>query len=204
MSDQKSSPPRRKLTPKQELFIIEYAKDFNATQAAIRAGYTGKCINRTASQLLAKTRHIIEQRQQVVQRAAGAVEESKKPPVSAIATLEQSLRMVTALAFHDPRTLYNEWGQRKDMSKLTRRQALCVVDVGAETDMYRTVDRAPYLNMLLKWHRAFPGSKDAPPPPPGPAFNAANWDEKDWEAFKRLYQKSQRSNTVIDGQPSGT
>lgn len=28
-----------KLTPKQELFITEYMKDLNATQAAIRAGY---------------------------------------------------------------------------------------------------------------------------------------------------------------------
>jgi phage terminase small subunit len=31
-----------KLTPKQELFVLEYLKDFNATQAAIRAGYSEK------------------------------------------------------------------------------------------------------------------------------------------------------------------
>jgi phage terminase small subunit len=31
-----------KLKPKQELFAIEYLKDFNATQAAIRAGYSTK------------------------------------------------------------------------------------------------------------------------------------------------------------------
>jgi phage terminase small subunit len=30
------------LTPKQQLFIIEYLKDFNATQAAVRAGYSKK------------------------------------------------------------------------------------------------------------------------------------------------------------------
>ena len=31
---------KRKLTPKQELFCLEYVVDFNATQAAIRAGYS--------------------------------------------------------------------------------------------------------------------------------------------------------------------
>lgn len=31
-----------KLTPKQELFVNEYLKDFNATQSAIRAGYSKK------------------------------------------------------------------------------------------------------------------------------------------------------------------
>jgi phage terminase small subunit len=31
-----------KLTPKQEMFITEYMKDLNATQAAIRAGYSEK------------------------------------------------------------------------------------------------------------------------------------------------------------------
>ena len=32
----------KKLTGKQRAFVIEYAKDFNATQAAIRAGYSVK------------------------------------------------------------------------------------------------------------------------------------------------------------------
>jgi len=31
-----------KLTPKQEMFVREYLKDMNATQAAIRAGYSKK------------------------------------------------------------------------------------------------------------------------------------------------------------------
>ncbi len=32
-------PKREGLTPKQEMFCLEYLKDFNATQAALRAGY---------------------------------------------------------------------------------------------------------------------------------------------------------------------
>jgi phage terminase small subunit len=30
----------KKLTPKERLFVAEYLKDLNATQAAIRAGYS--------------------------------------------------------------------------------------------------------------------------------------------------------------------
>lgn len=44
MSEEKNkstqNKPRDKLTPKQAMFVIEYLKDLNATQAAIRAGYS--------------------------------------------------------------------------------------------------------------------------------------------------------------------
>lgn len=41
-----------KLTDKQELFAREYLKDLNATQAAIRAGYSVKTAQEQASRLL--------------------------------------------------------------------------------------------------------------------------------------------------------
>lgn len=41
------------LTPKQTLFVQEYLVDLNATQAAIRAGYSAKTANEQASRLLA-------------------------------------------------------------------------------------------------------------------------------------------------------
>lgn len=43
-----------KLTAKQQLFVDEYLIDLNATQAAIRAGYSAKTANEQGSQLLAK------------------------------------------------------------------------------------------------------------------------------------------------------
>ena len=43
-----------RLTPKQQRFIEEYVVDCNATQAAIRAGYSKKTANRIASHLLSK------------------------------------------------------------------------------------------------------------------------------------------------------
>ncbi|MDE1492907.1 terminase small subunit [Xenorhabdus bovienii] len=42
------------LTDKQEMFCREYLVDLNATQAAIRAGYSEKTANRIAAQLLSK------------------------------------------------------------------------------------------------------------------------------------------------------
>jgi len=45
----------KKMTPKQERFCQEYLVDLNATQAAIRAGYSAKTASRIGPQLLVKT-----------------------------------------------------------------------------------------------------------------------------------------------------
>ena len=44
-----------KLTPKQQRFVDEYLIDLNATQAAIRAGYSPKTSEQQGFQLLKKT-----------------------------------------------------------------------------------------------------------------------------------------------------
>ena len=45
-----------RLTDKQQRFVAEYLVDLNATQAAIRAGYSAKNADKIGSQLLGKTR----------------------------------------------------------------------------------------------------------------------------------------------------
>jgi len=40
------------LSPKRAAFVTEYLRDFNGTQAAIRAGYSAHCAQETASRLL--------------------------------------------------------------------------------------------------------------------------------------------------------
>lgn len=47
-------PKKDGLTPKQAAFVQEYLIDLNATQAAIRAGYSAKTANEQAAQNLAK------------------------------------------------------------------------------------------------------------------------------------------------------
>lgn len=44
--------PRKPLTPKQEAFVSEYLLDLNATQAAIRAGYSARTAEQQGSRLL--------------------------------------------------------------------------------------------------------------------------------------------------------
>lgn len=45
--------PKRALTPKQYMFVQEYLIDLNATQAAIRAGYSANTANEQGARLLA-------------------------------------------------------------------------------------------------------------------------------------------------------
>ena len=60
-----------KLTAKQQRFCDEYLIDLNATQAAIRAGYSEKNADKIGSELLGKTRvaeYIQERKQDRVER----------------------------------------------------------------------------------------------------------------------------------------
>jgi phage terminase small subunit len=54
------------MTPKQEAFAIEYLKDKNATQAAIRAGYSAKTARSIACEMLARSdiQQFVRQRQE--------------------------------------------------------------------------------------------------------------------------------------------
>lgn len=195
----------RPLTPKQERFILEYAKDFNATQAAIRAGYSGRCINRTASQLLGKTRHILDARTAQV---------LAKRESTGIASLEQTLKLCTAMAFYDPGKMYDDHGNCKEISQLSKINRLAVAGfkvteeftgTGEERQCtgylkeFKLTDRAVWAHMLMKHLGAYPQPKALTllSETPGPRFDTSKWTEEDWEAFKRLRQKSKIQ--VIDG-----
>lgn len=60
------------LTPKQQRFVEEYLIDLNATQSAIRAGYSEKTADSIGLQLLRKT--------QVAEAIAGAKAERSTNP----------------------------------------------------------------------------------------------------------------------------
>lgn len=78
--------PAKSLTPKQQRFVDEYLIDLNATQAAIRAGYSAKTAASIASENLTKP------------EIASAIQ-ARQAKVSAAAdfTLEQHLRALNAL-----------------------------------------------------------------------------------------------------------
>jgi phage terminase small subunit len=63
-----------KLNMKQQAFVEEYLKDFNATQAAIRAGYSAKTAGSIGGQLLKKLEISRAIKEGVAERAMGADE----------------------------------------------------------------------------------------------------------------------------------
>lgn len=79
-----------KLTAKQQRFCDEYLIDLNATQAAIRAGYSEKNADKIASELLGKTRV----QEQIQKRKADRVERTE-------ITQDMVLRELAAIAFAD-------------------------------------------------------------------------------------------------------
>jgi len=82
------------LTPKQQRFADEYLIDLNATQAAIRAGYSPRSADVTAARLLANARV----RAYIDQRMA---EHSRRTGV----TQERIIRELARIAFLDPTQL---------------------------------------------------------------------------------------------------
>jgi phage terminase small subunit len=81
---------KRGMTPKQAAFVEQYLLDMNATQAAIRAGYSKKTADVIAGELLRKT------------WVAEAVEKAKAKRSAKVGiTQERVLRELELLAFSD-------------------------------------------------------------------------------------------------------
>lgn len=68
----------RKLTPKQQRFVDEYLVDLNATQAAIRAGYSKKTAKEQAARLLTKanTQAELQKRRKKIEKKLEISQES--------------------------------------------------------------------------------------------------------------------------------
>jgi phage terminase small subunit len=94
------------LTPKQRLFVREYIKDWNATQAAIRAGYSNRTAQEQSSRLLSNVMV-----QEAVRTAMSKCEE--KIEIDAQKVLEQYVRF----AFFDVRQLFDASGELRPMSE---------------------------------------------------------------------------------------
>ena len=95
-----------KLTAKQEKFCNEYLIDLNATQAAIRAGYSSKTANRIATENLSKpviSQYIQEQRQKTAEKAE--------------ITRDKIVNEYAKLAFFDIRKILTVDGGLKDTTE---------------------------------------------------------------------------------------
>lgn len=109
------------MTPKQQRFVAEYLVDLNATQAAIRAGYSAKTAGAIGHENLTKPE---------IQKALGA-QRSKLEAQTGI-TKERVLRELGAVGLSDIRRLYNEDGSFKPIHTLTEEEAAQLA--GVEVD----------------------------------------------------------------------
>ncbi len=114
-----------KLTNKQAAFVAEYLVDLNATQAAIRAGYSERTAYRIGAELLQKT--------SVAEAiAAGQAKRAQRVEITA----DRVVSELAKIAFADPRDLM-EWGpdgvKLKASADLTEEQAASVAEVSETT-----------------------------------------------------------------------
>jgi phage terminase small subunit len=118
------------LTPKQQRFVLEYLSNgLNATQAAIKAGYSAKTAQVQGSRLLshvmvkeavseAKAKQVATATQ-ILQAELGEIE------ISAARTLVEIARV----GYVDRRSYYHEDGRPKGMHELTPAQGAALADV---------------------------------------------------------------------------
>jgi phage terminase small subunit len=138
------------LTQKQERFVEEYLIDLNATQAAIRAGYSAKRADAIGFENLRKPEiaKVIARRRAEL---SGALE----------ITQERVLRERARLAFFDPRKLFSADGTPKAITELdddtvAAVAGLDVVNIGnpdhgvGQVLKYKIADKSASLTALEK------------------------------------------------------
>ena len=106
------------LTPKQQRFVAEYLIDLNASQAAIRAGYSPKTAGALGHQVLKKLE---------VQEAIHIGQRAQLDAAGLTATRWRE--EVRRLAFSDLRTVFDAQGSLKPIHELTDDEAAAVSGV---------------------------------------------------------------------------
>lgn len=134
-----------KLTPKQALFCSEYTKDCNATQAAIRSGYSKNRASELGYQLLHKT--TVQRRIEILQKQAAMKAEISRDEV--ISILADIIRADAPELFKD--------GKLKQFSELTAREKKSIESIKlaakgrTEIKMYSKLAAIERLNKMLGW-----------------------------------------------------
>jgi phage terminase small subunit len=144
------------LSPKIKRFVAEYLIDLNATQAAIRAGYSPKTAKAQGSRLLTKAD---------VQHAIGAG--SGKRLITAEVSAERVLRELQRIAFSDLRT-YFDGDHLRQVSELDADEAAAIAgfeviikNVAAGDGQVDTIhkfklcDKVKALEILEKYRQLF-------------------------------------------------
>lgn len=114
------------LTPKQERFVAEYLIDLNATQAAVRAGYSARTAASQGARLL---------KHGGVARAVQAAQQARA--VRTEITQDRVLQELARIAFFDIRRLYRADGSMKDPCELDADTAAALASIEVKEELER-------------------------------------------------------------------
>lgn len=128
------------LTVKQSKFIDEYLVDLNATQAALRAGYSEKTADRIGHENLKK----LEIAQELKKRLD---EQQKRTQITADRVLQEYAR----IAFLDPRKFFNEDGSPKPITELDEDTAAALAGFDVMEIYEGTGDTKRFVGYLKKF-----------------------------------------------------
>jgi phage terminase small subunit len=128
-----------KLTLKQERFCLEYLIDLNATQAAIRAGYSAKTAEQVGYQLLQKS-----------SVSAYIADKSAKTQEKTGITIERVLIEAAGLAFFDVRKLVDASGNPIPIHKLDDQTAKAIQGLEVDTLKGADADGNPIIRTKYK------------------------------------------------------
>lgn len=144
----KKAPEPKPLNAKHARFVAEYLVDLNATQAAIRAGYSKKTAEQQGSRLLRNA-------QIVAEVEAGKAKRAKRVEISQ----DEVLREIIRLARSDLRQLFDDRGNLLPPDKWSDEAAAAVASVevvqrrgseGVDTVRVRVYDKTANLTLLAR------------------------------------------------------
>jgi phage terminase small subunit len=136
----------KELTAKQRLFVAEYMVDLNATQAALRAGYSKKTARQTGQENLSKP--VISEA-----IAKATAERFQKLEITAAKVLQELAR----LGFFDPRKLFNADGSPKPLHELDDDTASAVAGFEVVELFEGTGDQKKSIGLMKKFRLADKG-----------------------------------------------
>lgn len=131
-----------KLTDKQQRFVEQYLIDLNATQAAIRAGYSENSAMEQGYQLLQNpsVQEYLQKRQEQLQKKTGI-------------TQERVLQELAAIAFSDVRKFYNEDGSLKSITELDDETAAAMAGMDIE-EIFMEKTHIGNTKKIKRWDKA--------------------------------------------------
>ncbi len=158
MSTGTQAKPEKKLTPKQEMFCLEYLIDLNATQAAIRAGYSKKTAYSIGNENLSKP----EISSRISELAAKRIERASKSADDVIKEIENVgfARLNKVVSFNESGLAFVMSSDEIDDATMAALESVEVTEIvgkkDGDNDMLKTKvklhSKMSALNLLAKHH----------------------------------------------------